>query len=143
MWTVGVMASWSPFSGGAELAQRRVASADARAAQAGNDAARGVAALEVRSGEVGVAVAMRTLAIATNGVAQASEAHRIVGRKYDGGLAAVSELLDAQAAELGARMAEARARHDLLLAEATLARARGQELNIIAAAFDAAAGIRE
>jgi outer membrane protein TolC len=143
MWTVGVMASWSPFSGGAELAQRQVAIANVKAAEAGRDAARAMASLEVQSAEVALVVATRSLTIATSSVTQATEAHRVVGRKYDGGLAAVTELLDAQAAEIGARLGEAHARYELLMAQATLARARGNDLNIIAIAFDAAAGIRE
>ncbi len=143
MWTVGVMASWSPFSGGAELAARRNAAADVQAARAGSEAMHAGAMLEVQSAEIGVTVATRALAIAANAVTQATEAHRIVGRKYDGGLAAVTELLDAQAAELGSRLAEAKARYDLLVARATLVRARGTDLTTIAAALDAADGIRE
>ncbi len=103
MWTVGVMASWSPFTGGAELAARRTAAAEVQAARAGSEAVRAGAALEVQSAEVAVTVASRGLTIASHAVAQATEAHRIVGRKYEGGLAAVTELLDAQATELGTR----------------------------------------
>ncbi len=143
MWTVGAMASWSPFSGGAELAQRRSAAADAMAANAGHEAATASAQLEVQSGDISVAVATRALAIATSAVAQATEAHRIVGRKYDGGLAAVTELLDAQAIELATRLGEAKARYDLLTARATLARAQGHDMQTIAAALDSAAGHRE
>jgi outer membrane protein TolC len=143
MWTVGVMASWSPFSGGAELAMRRASAADVQAARAGSEAVHAGAMLDVQSAEIAVTVATRALAIASNAVAQATEAHRIVGRKYDGGLAAVTELLDAQAAELGSRLAEAKARYDLLVARAALVRARGTDLTTIAAALDAADGIRE
>ncbi len=143
MWTVGVMASWSPFSGGAELAARRTAAADVQAARAGSDAVHAGAQLEVQSADIAVTVTTRALTIASNAVTQATEAHRIVGRKYDGGLAAVTELLDAQAAELGSRLAEAKARYDLLVARATLVRARGTDLTTIAAALDAADGIRE
>lgn len=143
MWTMGVMASWSPFSGGAELAARRNAAADAQAARAGNEAVHAGAMLEVQSAEIAVTVGTRALTIASSAVAQATEAHRIVGRKYDGGLAAVTELLDAQATELGTRLAEAKARYDLLVARAMQARARGTDLTTIAAALDAADGIRE
>jgi len=143
MWTVGVMASWSPFSGGAELAARRNAAADVQAARAGSEAVHAGAMLEVQSADIAVTVATRGLAIASSAVTQATEAHRIVGRKYDGGLAAVTELLDAQATELGTRLAEAKARYDLLVARALQARARGTDLTTIAAALDAADGIRE
>ena len=55
----------------------------------------------------------------------------------------MTELLDAQATELGTRLAEAKARYDLLVARAMQARARGTDLTTIAAALDAADGIRE
>lgn len=143
MWTVGVMASWSPFSGGSELAGRRNAAADVQAARAGSEALHAGAALEVQSAEIAVAVATRVLAIASNAVAQAAEAHRIVGRKYEGGLATVTELLDAQAIELATRLAASKARYDLLVARATSARASGTDLATMAAVLDAADGIRE
>ncbi len=143
MWTVGVMASWSPFSGGAELAARRNAAADVQAARAGSEAVRAGATLEVQAADIAVTVATRALAIASDAVTQATEAHRIVGRKYDGGLAAVTELLDAQATELGVRLAEAKARYDLLVAHAMQVRAHGTDLTTMAVALDAADGIRE
>ena len=143
MWTVGVMATWSPFSGGAELADRRRAAADADAAEASAEAAQAAAELEQQVAATSMSVAGRALAIATNSVQQATEAHRIIARKYAGGLAAVSELLDAQSAELGARLAAARARYDLVIARAELARANGSDLTSLAAALDATAGLPE
>ncbi len=143
MWTVGVMASWSPFSGGSELAARRGAAAEVRAAEAVSEAARATATLDVQSAGINVTVASQSLAIATGAVAQAAEAHRVVGRKYEGGLAAVTELLDAQATEIGTRLAESKARYDLLIAQATLAHARGDNLNTIAMALDAVASRQE
>jgi outer membrane protein TolC len=143
MWTVGVMASWSPFSGGAELAQRRVAQDDVQAAQAAKDGAEASATVERQSADIGVAVATRALDIAAAAVSQSTEAHRIVGRKYQGGLATVTELLDAQAAELATRLAESKARYEVLVARAVQARASGSDLTTIAAALDQAAGPRE
>lgn len=139
MWTVGVMASWSPFSGGAELAARREARANADAARAGLEATEARAALEGSAAKSRLEVAHRALAIATNGVLQAAEAHRIVERKYEGGLATVAELLEAQATELGARLGEARARYDLIIAACTHARAIGADLAPLIAALDASA----
>lgn len=139
MWTVGVMATWAPFSGGAELAARREARANAAAASAGMAAANGAASLELAAAESGVQVAERGVAIAARGAAEAAEAHRIVERKYDGGLATVAELLDAQATDLGARLADAKARHDLIVAVGTLARLRGADLSTLAKALDASA----
>lgn len=139
MWTVGVMATWSPFSGGAELAARREAQANASAARAGLDAARAQADMELLAAERAVEVAAQSQRIAARSVAQAAEAHRIVERKYDGGLATVAELLDAQATDLSVRLAEAKSRYDLILALGTLVRVRGADLAPLAAALDASA----
>lgn len=138
MWTVGVMASWSPFSGGAELAARREARASADAARTGREALEAGARLEAVAAERALAVARLAVASTTRGAAQAVEAHRIVARKYEGGLATVAELLDAQATALGADLAASRARHDLLLALATLRHVRGADLMPLAAQLDAA-----
>ncbi len=139
MWTVGVMASWSPFSGGAELAARREARANAEAARAGVEATEASAALELAAAESHLAVAQRALEIAARSVEQSAEAHRIVERKYEGGLATVAELLEAQATELGARLGEANARYDVIVAACTLARAGGADLAPLIAALDASA----
>ncbi len=138
MWTVGISASWAPFSGVAEIAARRQAAAQADEAAVGADAAQAEAELEVQSALASVAVARQSLIIAARGVQQAAEAHRIVARMYAGGLATVSELLDAQAAELTARLGEASARFDLVMAGAALAHARGSDLTAFADALDAA-----
>jgi outer membrane protein TolC len=143
MWTVGVMASWSPFSGGAELAARREALANADAARAGLEATEGMAALELAAAESGLRVAEQALTIAARRAVQATEAHRIVERKYEGGLATVAELLEAQATEMGAHLAEAKARHDVIVARGTLARVRAEDLAMLASALDAAAATRE
>jgi outer membrane protein TolC len=138
MWTVGVMATWSPFTGGAELADRRRAAADAAGATAGAEAAQAAATLEQQAASAAASVAARALVTAGRSVQQATEAHRIITRKYAGGLAAVSELLDAQSAELATRLAEARARYDVVVARAQLARADGTDLTQLAAVLDAA-----
>jgi outer membrane protein len=143
MWTVGVMATWSPFSGGAELAARREALANADAARAGLEATEGMAALELAAAESAVTVAVQALAIASRGAVQATEAHRIVERKYEGGLATVAELLEAQATEMGAHLAEAKARYDVIVARGTLARVRAEDLAMLASALDAAAATQE
>ncbi|MDX2207879.1 MAG: TolC family protein [Gemmatimonadales bacterium] len=137
MATVGIMATWSPFSGGSELAARKEALAASDAARAGLEATEAMAALQLASAQSAFRVASHASTIAARSVAQASEAHRIVQRKYEGGLATVAELLDAQATEMSARLAEAKARHDLVLARGTLARVQAEDLDPLAAALDA------
>jgi outer membrane protein TolC len=102
-----------------------------------------MAALELAAAESAVTVAVQALAIASRGAVQATEAHRIVERKYEGGLATVAELLEAQATEMGAHLAEAKARYDVIVARGTLARVRAEDLAMLASALDAAAATRE
>ena len=56
---------------------------------------------------------------------QATDAHRIVGRKYAGGLAPVVELLDAAAIETQTRLGHAGARYALLVGTAERRKALG------------------
>ena len=124
-WTVGVMASWSPFSGASELSERRVATARTEAAHAMRDGAVAQATLEQAQSLSAVEVALARLAIAERGVGQAAAAHRLVARKYEGGLAAIPELLGASAAEMQAQLAEAGARYALIVALADRLQATG------------------
>jgi len=117
-WTVGVMATWSPFAGASEIGEVRATNARAVAADARAEAATANAALELKRSEDRVALALGQLEIAERAVAQSVEAHRIVARKYDGGLATISELLEAAAIETETRLREAMSRYHLILATA-------------------------
>jgi outer membrane protein TolC len=72
-------------------------------------------------------VALARLAIAERAVAQSAEAHRIVGRKYEGGLAQVAELLDAQAVETQSALGFSQARWSAIVAAAERQRALGRD----------------
>lgn len=124
-WTVGVMASWTPFTGAAELAEQRAARARREAARAQLDGALAQAEVDVERTGHALRTALVRLDIARRAVSQALEAHRIVGRKYEGGLATVVELLDASAAETQARLGLSAARFGLLTATADRLRATG------------------
>ena len=126
-WTVGVMVSWTPFGGFSEIGDVRGARARATAARAMAEAAEGQAALEVSSRESDVTVALARLAIAEQAVDQATEAHRLVGRQYAGGLAGITDLLGAQASETQARLGLAQARVTLITALAARQLARGSD----------------
>jgi outer membrane protein len=98
-WTVGVMVTWTPFTSAAQLADMQATRGRAVSAQAGAEAALAQARLEAEQSSTdwnGGAGAMRIAEVA---VEQSAEAHRIVSRKYDGGLATVVELLGAAAVE--------------------------------------------
>ncbi|MFN8654027.1 MAG: TolC family protein [Gemmatimonadales bacterium] len=127
-WTVGVMLSWSPFSGASELSEIRATRARRDMARAAAEATEAQAALELRAAREHLDVALERLGIATEAVQQATEAHRIVARKYDGGLATVTELFDAATAETASRLGRSAAAFDALVARADLDRATGKEL---------------
>jgi outer membrane protein TolC len=124
-WTVGAAASWSVFGGGREIADARGAAARLKAAEAQAAGAEAHAALERHSADEAFAVALQRSAIADTAVAQSGEALRIVRKKYDGGLATVSELLDAGAADTQVRLMQADARYRVIIAAAARLRAWG------------------
>lgn len=132
-WTVGVMATWTPFAGASEIGEVRGANARAAAAAARADAANAQAALELARSRDRMTLALAQLEIAERAVAQAAEAHRIVARKYDGGLATISDLLEAAALETQSRLGEAAARYQLILATAERHLALGADLSTMVA----------
>lgn len=136
-WTAGVMLSWSPFSGGSELAGARAAGARRESAAAMAEAAESQAQLDLRSVESRVTVALARMDLAERAVAQSVEAHRIVARKYEGGVASVTDLFDAAAAETGARLAFAQSRFEAIVAAAERLRTRGGDVTAIAILEDA------
>jgi outer membrane protein TolC len=136
-WTVGVMASWSPFAGASELSDLQASSARASVARAEADAAAAQARLDVEQTATALRVALAKLEIAERAVDQSAEAHRIVARKYEGGLATVVELLDAQASETQSRLAASLARFTTITADAERRRALGADPDTLAVLDDA------
>jgi outer membrane protein TolC len=127
-WTVGVMLTWSPFSGGSELADLRASRARRDAARAAAEAATAAAGLDRQAARENLEVALARLSIEIDAVGQATEAHRIVSRKYEGGLATLTELFDAAATETASRLGRDAAANDALVARAELDRALGREM---------------
>jgi outer membrane protein TolC len=124
-WTVGIVASWNLFAGASELADIGATASRAQAARTQAEAARANAELELEQTRIALAVALTRLDIAERAAGQSSEAHRIVSRKYGGGLAGVVELLDAQAAETASTLALSQARWGAIVAAAERRRALG------------------
>ncbi|HTJ22328.1 MAG TPA: TolC family protein [Gemmatimonadaceae bacterium] len=137
-WTVGVMASWSLFAGANEMADMKATAARAAAAGAQAEAATANARLEAEQTRTALAVALKRLDIAERAVTQSAEAHRIVGRKYEGGLATVVELLDAQAVETQSALSLSQARWSAIAAAAERRRALGLDPATLAALDDTA-----
>ncbi len=128
-WTAGVMASWTPFAGASEIAEQQATRARARAAQARLDGARAGAELDMARARNARVVALKKLEIAERAATQSAEAHRIVSHKYDGGVATVSELLDAAAIETQSLLGLSAARYAGIVAEAERRRAAGYDLS--------------
>ena len=126
-WTVGIMASWSPFAGASTLSDVRATAGRAEAAQARAEAALATARLDAEQTRIALSVALTRLAIAERAAAQSVEAHRIVGRKYAGGLATVVELLDAQAVEIQSALGVSHARWAAIAAAADRRLALGRD----------------
>jgi outer membrane protein TolC len=132
-YTIGIMASWSPFSGASEIAARQEARGRAEAASAGAEAAVAAANLERQATATQRDVALARLDIAETAVIQGAEAHRIVARKYTGGLATVAELLAAAAVETQARLALSESRYQVIIADAAARQATGRNLMALTA----------
>jgi outer membrane protein TolC len=122
------MASWSPFAGASEIAQRRTAQGRLEAARAAAEGAAAGARLEQDAMRTQLAVALAQLGIAEISVTQASEAYRIVNRKYAGGLATIAELLGADAVETQTRLGLSDARYQAIIAVAAARQADGLDL---------------
>ncbi|MDE3128339.1 MAG: TolC family protein, partial [Gemmatimonadota bacterium] len=132
-WTAGLMLSWVPFGGAGVLSDVRRADAQRAAAGTAAQAADAQARLQVAQTRVELAVALRRLALAELSAAQAVEAHRIVTRKYEGGLATVVELLDAAAADARSAVELQAARYGVIAADAARRLALGRDPASLAA----------
>jgi outer membrane protein TolC len=126
-WTVGVMASWALFTGGTELSETQAASSRLRAATAMADGATAQAALEAAQSSTALETALARLTIAERSVTQAADAHRIVARRYAGGLATIIELFDASAMDTQTQLAASAARYDVIVALAQHLQATGRD----------------
>ena len=126
-WTVGVMATWTPFAGGGQLSDVEASRARANSARAQADGAAANARLQLAATRIALVVALQRLDIAERGAVQSATAHRIVARKYGGGLATIAELLDAQATETQSALSLSQARYATIVAAAERLRATGED----------------
>lgn len=131
-WSVGIVASWTPFAGASQLAQVQASRGREQVARAQADAARAQAALDVAQRANAWDVALERMRIAGEAVTQSVEAHRIVARKYEGGLAAVVELLGAQAAETEAHLRHTHARYQAIVRAAERLQSLGLDPALLA-----------
>ncbi len=137
-WTVGVIATWSPFAGASEIADVQTTSARETGARAQAEAAVANGRLQYEQTRTALTVALTRLAISERAVAQSAEAHRIVARKYEGGLASVTELLDAQTVDTQSALAFAQARYVVIVDAAERRLAAGRDPATLAVLDDSA-----
>jgi outer membrane protein TolC len=130
-WTVGLAVSWTPFGGGNELGERQSAAGRRESAVAMAEAAAARAKLEAAEADERLRAAVERLDITERAVEQSAEAHRIVSRKYAGGVATVVELFDAVAAETGSRLGFEQGRYDVITGVAARRQARGLDLGLL------------
>lgn len=140
-WTVGVMATWNPFAGASEISGVRATSARESSARTQAEAAKANGRLQLEQTRTALSVALTRLEISERAVAQSAEAHRIVARKYEGGLASVTELLDAQTADTESALAFAQARFTVIVDAAERRLATGRDPATLAVLDDSSSAV--
>jgi outer membrane protein TolC len=125
-WDLSVNASWTMWDGGRTRSERAEAAANARAAQARIVDFDRQVTFEVRQRQLELDSSRAAIDAATDGVRAAVEAQRVLAERFKAGVAANTEVLDAQTAVLQAELDRTRALANARLAEARLARAIGQ-----------------
>jgi outer membrane protein TolC len=126
-WTVGVVASWSLAAGGSDWADIAGADARARSAEAGEQQLRAQGVVEAGAATRAVAVALARLDLADHSALQSLEAHRLVEKRYAGGLATVAELLGAESTATAAALRRTSAAFALIEAMVAFRRATGAD----------------
>lgn len=124
-WDLAVNATWSLWDGGRSRAERAAAGAqiDALASRLADlDAS---IAVELRQRQLEVASARAAIAASRMAVDAASEARRVVGERFDVGVATSTEVLDSDVALLDAELEQTGLMADLRVSEARLVRAAG------------------
>ncbi|MGE5244731.1 MAG: TolC family protein [Betaproteobacteria bacterium] len=125
-WDASVSVSWPIFDGGRSRAERAEASASARAAGERLAQFDESLALEVRQRRAELGSSRAAIEAADDAVRAATEARRVVGDRFDAGVATSTDVLDAQVALLQAELDRTQALAAARIAEARLARALGR-----------------
>jgi outer membrane protein TolC len=125
-WDASINVSWPIFDGGRARADAAEAAASARAATERLADFDQSLALEVRQRSAELASSRAAIDAAEDAVRAAADARRVVGDRYDAGVATNTDVLDAQVALLQAELDRTQAMAAARLAEARLARALGR-----------------
>lgn len=117
-WNVGVAGSWTLFDWGRTARTVDAASARARAAQADAEAYEDRVRIEVREARLSVATARESIRLAQARVAASTEDLRISRVRFQGGVGAGTEVIDAERDLASAEAGFINARADLAVAHA-------------------------
>jgi outer membrane protein len=125
-WEVGVAVNWTLWDGGRVAAESAEAQAATRALHARYAETTSLIATDVRQRQLDLASARAALRAADAAVASATETRRVLGERFDVGVATSTEVLEAQLALLQAELDRTRTLASIRLAEARLERALGR-----------------
>jgi outer membrane protein TolC len=125
-WDVSVNVSWSLWDGGRRRAAEAEAAAGVRALVARAAEFDRQLALEVEQRRLELESARAAIVAAEDGVRAAVEARRVLGERFNAGVAASTDVLEAQTAVLQAELDRTRAVANTHLARARLERAVGR-----------------
>ena len=125
-WTVDLKFVWPFYDGGRSKAQAAALTAQANGVDARRDDLDSAIALEIRQRLLDLRFGRAQIDAASEGVAAAAEARRVVGERFAAGVALSSEVLDAQVALLEAQLERTRLYAALRLTEAQLIHAAGE-----------------
>ncbi len=125
-WMVGVQFRLPLFDGGARAGRLQIARARRIQAQKALTDLRQKIFVQVKSAWLRANAAARRVAVTTDSEAQARENQRIIALRYRQGLAAITDLLDADTALTVASLQRSKAIHDELVEQARLEWAMGK-----------------
>jgi len=125
-WDVSVNVTWSLWDGGRTRAERAEAAALAGAMRARVTEFDRQLAFEISERRLELESSLAAIPVAEAGVRAAAEARRVVGDRFDAGVATSTDVLDAETALMQAELSRTRALANVRLAEARLERARGR-----------------
>jgi outer membrane protein, multidrug efflux system len=125
-WAVGVQLDWVVFDGGVRDAQRHVAEAQRREAEARLELLADSVSDEVANARGSLETKRKGVGAAQRSVELARETLRLVRAQYDAGTARQLDVLQAQDVLVGAEVALAQSHFDVAFADLQLRRAAGE-----------------
>jgi outer membrane protein len=125
-WDASVNVAWTLWDGGRRAAEQAEAAASARALSARITEFDRQVTFEIEARRLDVESSRAAIEAAQEGIDAAVEARRVLGERYQAGVATSTDVLDAEVAVLQAELDRTRAVAAFRLAEARLARATGE-----------------